>query len=64
MIHNQLWIRSGNANNAVLAAASRNFRRLIRLLKIWRTKSSALSSRTQQSTQLKIKVLHGQPFSI
>jgi transposase, IS5 family len=34
MSRNYLWFRRGDANNAVLAAAGYNFRRLIRWLRI------------------------------
>ena len=34
MGRNYLWFRRGDANNAVLAAAGYNFRRLIRWLRI------------------------------
>ena len=34
MVRNYLWFRRGDANNAVLAAAGYNFRRLIRWLRL------------------------------
>ena len=43
MGRNYLWFRQGDANNAVLAAAGYNFRRLIRWLSLlWRQILSAL----------------------
>lgn len=63
MGRNYLWHRSGDAANAVLAAAGYNFRRLLHWLKLFLRQILAHLIRGLNSLQTEARILHGRLFS-
>jgi hypothetical protein len=61
---NHLAHRSGDAINAVLAAAGYNFRLLLRWLKFLLSESSSPSVRTLSSDPPEIGILHGRRYRL